>query len=241
MSDLRVEAIATAVMTEPTYHPAGAFAGDRYLTGLVSNLGTIADRLGLSMSDLRYLHDDRVHGVAHHALACFDAVAGPQPLYVSRSGGEIDPFIAFLPTLVREHPWVTDALVLTHLEVLSGSAVFEFLSWAVTPVGATVLLVDEQVVATVSDPPPSLAAVALRVGTDGSGTRVSRWGAGPPPTPAGGVRLTGTRACDAWLEFATAVAHGGIGSGDVVILHMRDDVQEGWVLLEVEEPPVWRL
>ncbi|MFS8098616.1 hypothetical protein LFM09_15905 [Lentzea alba] len=238
MDELRVEAITSVIRSDPSYHPADAFADDRYLAGLISDVENIADRLGVSATDLRYLRLDQDGSVADRALSRVTAVADPQPLYVARSGIETDPFVAFLPTLVHDHPSVTDALVLTHLEALSGSAIFEFLSWSMSPAGAALLLVDEQVVTTESALPPKLSAVAMRVHPGPGGTQVSAWGTGSPPTSKGSVHITGRRSCDAWLGFTRAVASDDVRAGDVVVLHTRDDAQEGWVQLQVDALPV---
>jgi hypothetical protein len=129
-------------------------------------------------------------------------------------------------------------LVLTHLEAVTGSAVFDFLTWSVHARGATVLLVDQQNVALADDPPDALSAVALRVGVDGGGARVAEYGVGPPPEPAGCRTFPGTRNCDAWLGFANALDAGEITVGDPVVLHTIGEAQQGWVRLDIGSLPV---
>jgi hypothetical protein len=239
VSDIYVYEIATAVRCSPSYLPAAAYGDDQWLRPLTHWVGEAAERLGHPRDALAYLHDTPDNDVAAQALALLGPARSAQPLYVSRSGGETDPFTAMLPRLVRDHDWVSDSLVLTHLEALTGSAVFEFLTWSLRGGHATVLLVDQELVAYAELARPSLTAVALRVGGT-TGARVTGWGAGTPPADAGETSRTfgGTRACDAWAEFSQALAADLIVVDDTVLLHTVGAVQEGWVRLSIDELPL---
>jgi hypothetical protein len=237
--DLYVKAVAAATVPS-IYLPPPAFADDRYRAAVIRQVEGIAERFGLCPADLRYLSaEHQIQDAGELVLEQLGERAEPQPLYVTRSGGEPDPFISSLASLTHRHSWVRDELVLTHLESLAGSAVFAFLAWAITPAGATVLMLDKPPMMVVGKPVPMSTAVGVRIDTAGGGTRVSGWGVGAPPQGTRGVRLEGTRSCDAWHAFASAVTDGQVAAGDHFVLHTRDDVQEGWVTLEVVTPPAW--
>ncbi len=237
MADLWIDEIASAVRTAPDYLPDTAFGSDQWLSRMVAEFGAVAaeDR-GVPADMLSYLPDVPDNDVAEQALTLLGPPLGSQPLYMSRSGGEADPFVTMLPRLIHPRDWVSDALVLTHLEALTGSAVFDFLAWSLNDGPATVLLVDQQVVTLTDQPKDPLTAIALRFGA--SGARVSAWGLGAPPSLDRGRTFHGTRSCDAWLGFALAVAAHEVAAGDVVVLHTAGDAQEGWVRLDMDRVPI---
>lgn len=203
-----------------------------------ARLDEVASTQGLGKSAFRYLPDTGENDVARQALERLGAPQRPQPLYLSRSGPDPDPFVTLLPGLVRSFDWVGDSLLFTHLEALTGSAVFELVAILAADQESTLVLVDQPSMIFADDPTPPLSAVALRLGSTG-GTAVVAWGEGAPPSSSQSRTLHGTRACDAWLAFAAVIAAGEVAAGEVVILHTRGEAQEGWVVLEVEEPPLW--
>ncbi|MFD4635862.1 hypothetical protein ACFWN2_01035 [Lentzea sp. NPDC058436] len=204
MADLYVEAIASAVVRAPVFRTRDEFTGDPMLSDIADALEYLTESRGGSPAHLRFLPDESANDVAALALDRIGTPPGPHPLRVSRSGGEVDPVVAFLPTLLRERDWFTESLVLTHLEDLIGTAVWEFLSWSAGPEGVTVLMVDQPTIAVVDDQPEALTAVALRVAT--------RWGdegvcVGHRNSPRqGGEPVRGTP----WLRFVARVRNGRV-------------------------------
>ncbi|WP_433271697.1 hypothetical protein ACQPZF_13320 [Actinosynnema sp. CS-041913] len=224
MAELSVRAIAAAVDEHPEYRRVAAFEGDAAMLDVAE---TLARFRGTPVGRLRFLADDHKADVAVAALAALGPPDEPQPLLLVRADPDPDPFVAVLPRIVHDLPWVSEELGITHLEELSGTAVVELLSWLLDERGATVVIADQPPVV-VGEPKP-LSAVALRVSHGGGPLRITGWGSGEP-APSTHV-FGGPGPCDGWRGLSEAVADGRVVPGHSVTVEVRGPAL-GWVRLE---------
>ena len=227
MADLHVRAIGAAVDRDPAYRTAAAFEGDAAMLDVAD---TLARFRATEVGALRFLADDHKTDVAVAALAALGPPDRPQPLYLVRPDPDPDPFVAVLPRIVHDLPWVTEELGVTHLEERSGTAFVRLLDWLLDERGATVVLADQPAVV-VGEPGP-VSAVALRLSREGGGPlRITGWGAGDPPAAA--HAFGGPGPCDGWRGLAEAVDARSVPPGDSVTVSVGGAAPE-WVRLAVE-------
>ncbi|MEJ2853337.1 MULTISPECIES: hypothetical protein [unclassified Saccharothrix] len=226
MADLHVAGIGAAVDRDPAYRTAAAFEGDAAMLDVAD---TLARFRATAVGALRFLVDDHDTDVAVAALSALGPPDRPQPLYLVRPDPDPDPFVAVLPRIVHDLPWVTDELGVTHLEERSGTAFLRLLDWLLDERGATVVLADQPPVV-VGEPGP-VSAVALRLSREGGPLRVTGWGAGAPP--AATHAFGGPGPCDGWRALADAVAAHRVLPGDSATVSVGG-ADPQWVRLAAE-------
>ena len=265
LSELSVGAISIASRRNPDYRPTTTLAESADLMQLVQ---ATADVTGIPIDQLVMLaapgdEDD----VSALALAALGPPADEQPLFLVRSGPVPDAYSAVLARLVHDAGWSGSDVGITHLDELGGTMVFDLLTWALPEqTGATALICDEPLFADALAGPAPIAVVGLRVWRGSGPLRVLGFGEGAPGVGAGpvinpdtgtdtdtgsytgtgtgavaGHRFTGSRPCDGWLALHAALAAGRIVDGDLIFLHTRGPLREGWLSLEAVDVAALRL
>ncbi|WP_405594735.1 hypothetical protein [Streptomyces sp. NBC_01092] len=238
MANLTVEAIATATVPRPSYHPADDYALDPLLREYAEVVCQYVADNWEADPRVGFLPDTPENGVTRLALDWLGPSPAPQPLYLVRSDGDLDPFVASLPRLTSGREWITDELTLSHLAASAGTAAFDFLRWSITDAGATVLFVDQPPVCLLDSPPERVSAVALRCSTGTGGARVVAHGqeGAPQAVEAQASHVfSGTGPCDTWRALAQAVADRRVHDDDCVLLRFRGSTSEGWLVLDIRD------
>jgi hypothetical protein len=228
MSELSVTAISVATRTRPDYRPVAALPGpdDDTLAladGLARYTGIPVHRLWLLPPE------DPDSDVGEAALTGLGEPAGPQPLFLVRSGPLRDSKTVELARLVHETDWPGADIGITHLDELGGTQVFDLLDWAVDEL-ATVLVCDDPVFVDALSDTAAIAAVGLRVHRGDGPLRVLDCGEGAPPRHPG-RRFGGPGACDGWLARHAALRAGQLADGEEFLLHAKGPCREGWLAL----------
>jgi hypothetical protein len=237
---LSVSAVAVAVDAAPPYVPVPRTTGEwrRETEQVLAALGVRGSAGPADFADFAVLAEAPAGtDVAERALRRLGRVDPPEPFYLVRSGPGPDPFVAMLPNLVHQFPWLGDDLGITHLDELGGLALFGLLSWSVpSGSGAIALVIDQPVYVPGDQAPASVSAVALRVRRGDGPVRVASWGEGPPPvTVLASVAAVfgGPGPCDAWLALHDALRSTAVRDGDRVLLRAGGGGREAWAQLEI--------
>ncbi|GAB3465378.1 hypothetical protein [Actinophytocola sediminis] len=232
---LSVSAIAVSVNDTPPYVPVPGITGQwrQETEQVLAGLGMRQRVGGYAVLTEAPPGAD----VAERALAALGRLDHPEPFYLVRSGPGPDPFVAMLPSLVHQFPWLGDDLGITHLDELGGLALFGLLSWSVPAGGGAIALVVDQPVYVPDDhTPATVSAVALRVHRGAGPVRVTAWAEGPPPVAAlasVSAVFSGPGPCDAWLALHEALRSGTVRDGDRVLLRAGRGDAEAWGQLEI--------
>lgn len=251
MASLYIDAISIVFRSRPSLQPsAGLPRRDprrRTAHMIARNRGIPADWISVRQPVPGDPADAADYALTVRALDILGAPDHDQTLFLVRSGPVIDPMMAPLAATTHGVGWAGDDVGISHLEEQGGTRVFSLLDWAVPEdSGATVVIVDDPAYVDVQSGKPAFAAVALRLARTGALRVVASGGVsvGPRviPTAARDAHvLSGSGACDAWLDLYAALSSGTVKQGERALLCTVGDEKQGWLLLEVSRPHELRM
>jgi hypothetical protein len=242
VADLYIDALAIAVRSRPRLQPAAELPRrnrHRVLANMIArNRGVPAERIYVRQPMPADAADAEDYALTWRALDVLGPPDHDQTLFLVRSGPVIDPLTSPLAGALHAVGWTGDDVGISHLEEQGGTQVFRLLDWAVPQDrGATVVIVDDPPYVDVQNQKLTFAAVALRLARTGA-LRVVASGEiapGAPELPAAARNahvLSGSGACDAWLDLCAALSSGTVKQGERVLLRTVGDERQGWLLLE---------